>query len=84
MNRAAAAVTEPTLSLRHPELGTGPIPTDIYYRPEIYTQELEAIFKRTWIWVGRVDQVREPGQFFVRQIPTFGYSVLICRDRDGA
>jgi phenylpropionate dioxygenase-like ring-hydroxylating dioxygenase large terminal subunit len=83
MTHTATAVTRPNLTLDHPELGTGPIPTDIYYKPEIYQQELEAIFKRTWIWVGRVNEVRAPGQFFVRHIPTFGYSVLLCRGRDG-
>lgn len=83
MNTEAHEVTPPNLTLRHPELGTGPVPTDIYHRPEIYQRELEKIFKRTWIWVGRVDEIATPGQFFVRQIHTFGYSVLICRDRDG-
>ncbi len=83
MSPPAAKLTEPNLTLRHPELGTGPVPTDSYWRPEIYAQELEAIFKRTWIWVGRESELRAPGCFVVRQIPTFGISVLIARGKDG-
>lgn len=76
-------LTPPDLTSRHPELGTGPLPTDIYHKPEIFERELEAIFKRTWTWVGRVEQVKDPGQFFLREIRPFGFSVIICRDDNG-
>jgi phenylpropionate dioxygenase-like ring-hydroxylating dioxygenase large terminal subunit len=72
------------LTTQYPELGTGPVPVDIYHEPAVYEKEIEAIFKRSWHLVGRVDQVAEPGAFFVRTLPIFGHSILICRNKDGA
>ena len=69
---------------RYPELGTGPVATDIYCDPAVYAKEVEAIFKRSWHMVGRVEQVAQTGDFFVSDLPTFGYSVVICRDKTGA
>lgn len=70
------------LTLRYPELGTGPIPTDAYWQPEFYERELEAIFRRAWLNVGRVEQVAKPGDFFVKAIPTFDMSILVVRGKD--
>jgi phenylpropionate dioxygenase-like ring-hydroxylating dioxygenase large terminal subunit len=72
------------LTQKYPEIGTGPVPTRIYHDPAFYEKEIEAIFKRSWFMIGRVDQLPEPGSFFVYELPTFGQSVLICRDRSGA
>jgi phenylpropionate dioxygenase-like ring-hydroxylating dioxygenase large terminal subunit len=71
------------LTGRYPEIGTGPVSTAIYHDPAVYPKELEAIFKRSWYMIGRVDLIPEPGDFFVYELPTFRMSVLICRDRDG-
>lgn len=76
-------VTPPTLTLRHPELGTAPVPTDIYWRPEFYERELATIFRGAWLCMGRIEHVEMPGQFFTREIPTFGMSIIIARRRDG-
>ncbi len=78
----SARLTPPDLTARHPELGTGPVPTDIYYDPAFYERELEAIFKRVWLCMGRVEQVRQAGDFFVKEIPTFGMSILVVRGKD--
>jgi phenylpropionate dioxygenase-like ring-hydroxylating dioxygenase large terminal subunit len=72
------------LTRKYPEIGTGPVPTRIYHDPAFYAKEIEAIFKRSWFMIGRVDQLPEPGSFFVYELPTFGSSLLICRDRSGA
>jgi phenylpropionate dioxygenase-like ring-hydroxylating dioxygenase large terminal subunit len=71
------------LTKKYPELGTGPVSTDIYHEPAVFNKELDAIFKRSWYMIGRVDLVPEPGDFFVYELPTFRLSVLICRDKDG-
>lgn len=76
------SLTPANLTLRHPELGTGPVPTDIYWQPEFYTRELEAIFKRAWLCVGRVEQAAKPGDFFQKKLPTFDLSVIVARGKD--
>ena len=75
---------ETRFTLKHPELGTGPIPTDIYWKEDFYERELEAIFRRAWLWAGRVEQVAKPGAFFVKSIPTFDASILITRTSSDA
>ena len=35
-----------------------------FVHPEFYTLEKEAVFKKSWIAVGRTDQVQQPGQYF--------------------
>jgi phenylpropionate dioxygenase-like ring-hydroxylating dioxygenase large terminal subunit len=72
------------LTRKYPEIGTGPVPTRIYHDPAFFEKEIEAIFKRSWFMIGRIDQIPEPGSFFVYELPTFGLSVLICRDKSGA
>ncbi len=79
----SAQPTPPELTLRHPELGTGPVPTDIYYQPDFYERELRAIYRRAWLCMGRIEQVRETGDFFVKEIPTFDMSILVVRGKDG-
>lgn len=71
------------LTAKYPEVGTGPCATDIYHDPEIYRKEIEAVFKRSWYMIGRVEQIPNPGDFFTYELPTFKQSVLICRDKDG-
>jgi len=78
----SARLTSPDLTTRYPELGTGPVPTTIYYDPAFYERELDAIYKRAWLCMGRVEQLRQPGDFFVKEIPTFEMSILIVRGKD--
>ncbi len=84
MNKALPTfeLTPADLTLRHPELGTGPVPTDMYWQPEYYDREMEAIYKRAWLCVGRVEQVKDAGEFFVKEIETFKMSVIVARAKD--
>jgi glycine betaine catabolism A len=85
MNEMARPSVPPIgLTAKYPEVGTGPVDTRIYHDPEVYAKELEAIFKRSWFMIGRVEQIPKPGDFFTYYLPTFRLDVLVCRDRDGA
>ena len=64
-------------------LGTGPIPTAPYHRPEYFELEREAVFRRVWLHAGRVSEVAEPGDYFVRDYPAARASVLVVRGNDG-
>jgi phenylpropionate dioxygenase-like ring-hydroxylating dioxygenase large terminal subunit len=65
------------------DLGTGPIPAAPYYEPARFNLEREAIFKRTWLQIGHVCELPDPGSFIVRELDFAGVSVLITRNKDG-
>src|SRR4051794_18537747 len=48
--------------------------------PEVYEAEREAIFKRTWLNVGRVEQLPRKGTYFTRELDAAGTSVIIVKD----
>ena len=84
MDQPKISVPPIGLTEKYPEVGTGPVPTDIYGDPVFHAKEIAAIFERSWYMVGRVEQIPEPGDFITVELPTFRRSLLICRDRDGA
>lgn len=52
-----------------------------YHDPAFFRLERERLYERTWVAVGTVDQVREPGDSFVCEVG--GKSVVVVRDREG-
>ena len=51
--------------------------------PEFYDAEREAIFKRTWLNVGRAEQVPRKGTYFTKELDAAGTSVIIVKDGGG-
>jgi|SRR5581483_3199997 len=68
---------------RYPELGTGPIPIEPYVSREYFEKERERIFRKTWLNIGRVEQVPQPGDYFVKDLAVCNTSILVVRGRDG-
>jgi phenylpropionate dioxygenase-like ring-hydroxylating dioxygenase large terminal subunit len=66
----------------YPELGTAPVSYADSTSPEFYEREREAIFRRTWLNVGRVEQLRRKGSYFTRDIDSAGTSIVIVRGLD--
>jgi phenylpropionate dioxygenase-like ring-hydroxylating dioxygenase large terminal subunit len=66
-----------------PELGTGPVSFEDSISPEHYELERKAIFERTWLNVGRVEQVPKTGSYFTKEIHAAGTSVIVVRDGGG-
>ena len=64
-------------------LGTDPIPARYYYDPEWFELERKAVFLRSWINVGHVCEVPEPGSFIVRTLEYARASLIIVRGKDG-
>lgn len=64
-----------------PELGTGPISTKPFFCPEHYRLEQEKVFSKVWLEVGRVEEIPEPGDYFVREIEIARASIIIIRGR---
>jgi phenylpropionate dioxygenase-like ring-hydroxylating dioxygenase large terminal subunit len=63
----------------YPELGTGPVSYADSISPEIYEQERTAIFSRTWLNVGRVEQLPKVGSYFTKGIDAAGTSIVVVR-----
>ena len=53
----------------------------IYTDPAIFDEELEKIFRRTWVFVGHESEIPEPGDFRARRIGR--QPVLFVRGQDG-
>jgi phenylpropionate dioxygenase-like ring-hydroxylating dioxygenase large terminal subunit len=64
-------------------LGTDPIPARPYYDPAWFELEREAVFKRTWLLIGHISEIAEPGGFIVRPLEVAMASILIVHGKDG-
>lgn len=64
-------------------LGTDPIPARPYYDPAYYELERKAIFMRSWLNIGHVSELPEPGRFIRRELEFAEASLLIVRGKDG-
>jgi phenylpropionate dioxygenase-like ring-hydroxylating dioxygenase large terminal subunit len=64
-------------------LGTDPTPAAPYYDPEWFELEREAVFKRTWLNIGHMCELAEPGSFIVRPVEVAKASILIVHGKDG-
>jgi phenylpropionate dioxygenase-like ring-hydroxylating dioxygenase large terminal subunit len=65
-------------------LGSAPVPAAPYYEAEWFEDEREAVFRRSWLNVGHVSELAEPGDYIVREIEVLGASIIIARGKDGA
>src|SRR5919106_5463263 len=63
----------------YPELGTGDVSYQDSISPEWYELEREAIFNRTWLNVGRVEQLPRVGSYFTKEIDAARTSIVVVR-----
>jgi nitrite reductase/ring-hydroxylating ferredoxin subunit len=66
----------------HHGLDTGPISFEDSVSPEFYERERDAIFKRAWLNVGRVEDVPRVGSYVTREIEAASASIIVVRDRN--
>jgi choline monooxygenase len=57
------------------------IPSPWYFDARVGDLEQQSVFAKTWQVVGRVDQVREPGNFFTADLA--GEPIVVARGHDG-
>jgi phenylpropionate dioxygenase-like ring-hydroxylating dioxygenase large terminal subunit len=67
----------------YPQLGTAPVSYEDSISPEYYERERAAIFARSWLNVGRVEQLARVGSYFTKEIDAARTSVIIVRTADG-
>lgn len=66
---------------RQPLARARQMPGDLYVSEDVAAAEKDRIFMRTWLCVGRVEEVAKPGDFLTGTI--VGESFVITRDEDG-
>jgi len=67
----------------YPELGTAPVSYEDSISPEFYALERDAIFKRAWLNVGRVEQLPRAGSYFTKELAVAATSLVVVRDTSG-
>ncbi len=67
----------------HYGIDTAPVNYDDSITPEHFELERDAIFRRTWLNVGRVEQLPRVGSYFTRELDAARTSVVIVRDTEG-
>ena len=64
-------------------LGTGPVPIEPYASPAYFEKERERVFRRAWLYAGRMEQLPEANSFFVKDYEINKASLVISRGKDG-
>ena len=57
------------------------LPRNYFVSEEVFEQEYERVISRLWLFVGHISRLRQPGDYFVRQVGP--ESMVITRDSDG-
>lgn len=73
---------EPVSKADVAHLGTDPVPAGPYYEPAYFELEKAAIFRKTWMQIGHVCEIPEPGSFIVREFECADSSILVTRVSD--
>ena len=68
---------------KFPELGTDPIPVEPCISPEFFDREKQDVFMKTWLVVGREDEIPNVGDYKVKKIHFARTSVILMRGKDG-
>jgi phenylpropionate dioxygenase-like ring-hydroxylating dioxygenase large terminal subunit len=66
----------------NPDLGTDAVSTEPSRSAEWFESERNAIFQRSWLNVGRVEELPEAGDYLVKEIQVCRTSVLLVRGKD--
>ena len=74
---------EGTWTQHYPDLGTGFVSFEDSVSPEFYARERDAIFRRAWLNVGRLEDLPRNGTWFTKDIVAARTSVLVTRDTEG-
>ena len=67
----------------YPQLGTEPVSYEDSISPEFYEAERQAVFKRAWLNVGRVEQLPRKGSYFTKELKVANTSIIVVRNNAG-
>ena len=69
------------VTTRLPLHQASPLPGWCYSSPEWHAREIESLFRKDWLCVGRAEQIAKPGDFF--SIEIVGQPLIVVRDEHG-
>ncbi|MFO0997255.1 MAG: aromatic ring-hydroxylating dioxygenase subunit alpha [Alphaproteobacteria bacterium] len=80
---AAANIFDPKhyKNVRKPLLEAETLPTWCYLSQAFYDREVERMFHKVWNFLGREDEIPNPGDYMTFDL--FGEPVIVLRDREG-
>lgn len=58
------------------------MPPSVYTSPEFLKREIEDVFAREWVSVGRADTLKNPGDYLTYELA--GQPIIVLRDQTGA
>ncbi|HKW44637.1 MAG TPA: aromatic ring-hydroxylating dioxygenase subunit alpha [Candidatus Eremiobacteraceae bacterium] len=61
--------------------GATTMPQRFYVSAEIFSREIDRVFSKRWLCVGRAEQIPNAGDYFLAEL--FGESLIIVRSNDG-
>jgi phenylpropionate dioxygenase-like ring-hydroxylating dioxygenase large terminal subunit len=67
----------------HFGLDTAPVDYEDSISPAFYDAERDAVFRKTWLNVGRVEQLPRNGSYFTKELDAARTSVILVRDMEG-
>ena len=68
-------------AVRLPAAAASTLPPACYAHPDLFRWELEVLFRRSWVGVGRVDRWRSPGDYAAMDVG--GAPIVVLRDKRG-
>jgi|TARA_B110000259_G_scaffold187564_1_gene242266 phenylpropionate dioxygenase-like ring-hydroxylating dioxygenase large terminal subunit len=68
---------------RYPALGKEPVPIEPYISEDFHAREKRHVFKKTWIHVGRIEELPERGNYLVKDLKCIDSSIIVSRDHNG-
>ncbi|HLX28366.1 MAG TPA: aromatic ring-hydroxylating dioxygenase subunit alpha [Casimicrobiaceae bacterium] len=82
-SHASASIFSPEhyAATRLPLHRASPLPGWCYVSNEWYAREVDTLFRRDWLCVGRADQIPEPGDYFT--IELLRHPLIVVRDENG-
>ncbi|MQY31336.1 aromatic ring-hydroxylating oxygenase subunit alpha [Nocardia aurantia] len=66
----------------YPELGTGPVDFTDSIDPAFYEDEKAAIFRKSWLNIGRINKLPRVGSYFTKELPFLNTSIVVVRDSE--
>ncbi len=75
-------MADPQLIETAVSIATGEVQREIFVNEDVFDQEMERIFKRSWLFLCHETQIPERGDFF--EAPMGQDNVLVVRQKDGS